>query len=414
LRPLPCLIVALLLTIAPLGRARGAEFTVVPALSLGEEFNDNVYLTETSEKHDYITHITPALHSVYEAPLWDWKLDYSYDFRYYARHSYDDDNAQQLYLRSTTRIMKDILALYVRDDYGRISTSSTRDFTQESLVRYLTQYNALDLNPQAEVRLTSGASVTAGYQYRNVWYKDPLAVDRTVQSVYGDLGWATGARTRLSLWVRQDRLVSDRTNLDRTQFLAGPQYDSGERFLVRFRMGAAATEQSEVGRQAYPVWDGLLDLKGPVVSLHLETGRSWVEDPYRIELRDDRYIAGLRAGRERTSVGIAFARHRYGWGRETDELKHTTTLDVRHGLTELLEGSFAFNVDWYDVRYDLLQGRPVSAETTVYSTDVRLDRRVSDTFGVSLSYHFTNNRARGDLAYEYDVNRLLIEVRKTF
>ncbi|HSA79019.1 MAG TPA: hypothetical protein VLG72_09200, partial [Nitrospirota bacterium] len=40
--------------------AEGAEFRIVPSIMVGEEYNDNVFLTRYNKLDDYITRVIPA------------------------------------------------------------------------------------------------------------------------------------------------------------------------------------------------------------------------------------------------------------------------------------------------------------------------------------------------------------------
>jgi hypothetical protein len=166
-------------------------------------------------------------------------------------------------------------------------------------------------------------------------------------------------------------------------------------------------------RQLYPVWDGGLDHRGPILAIHLETGRTWVEDPNNIEIREDRFVATLHGGSARTSGGVTLARRDYGWARETVTRKYTVSLDIRHDVTERLTGTLSVTGDRYNL-YDLIYRDIVDSRTTVYNTDARLEHKAGENFTIALNYHFTTSRTPGQALLGYDVNRLLIEVKKVF
>lgn len=395
--------------IVPVARTAGADVAVRPSMTVAEEFFDNIYLDHDEKMHEFITHIAPALHAEYEAPRWDGKIDYAYDHRIYGRGARDDDDAQKLELRGTVRFLRDVLALHVRDDYDRISTSVIRDFTQESPVTNVTEYNILELKPQTVLRPTSSATVTAGFRWRDVRYRDPVAIDRTVESLYGAGEWS-GSRAGLDLSAQQERLRSEGTDRSRSELLAGPLYRYGDRFRLRLLAGGAASRADGGERRTLPVWKGSLDYQGQILSLHLETGRSWVEDPYRLELREDRYAGVLRGGNDRTSAGIGIARRDYGVYRETTERKHTVTADMRYGRPGRREGSCAVTAD----RYDLLVGDVRVSRTTVYGAEAGLDHYGPDGFTVSFRYRYTTSRSLDVPLSDYDANRVLFEVKKDF
>jgi hypothetical protein len=54
----------LLSSLFPFGEARGAEFKLLPSLTLQEEYNDNIFFTNTRKVDDFITTVTPGLELV--------------------------------------------------------------------------------------------------------------------------------------------------------------------------------------------------------------------------------------------------------------------------------------------------------------------------------------------------------------
>ena len=51
-------------SVFPSGKAMGAEFKLIPSLDLREEYNDNIFYTESSRVRDFITTLTPGLELV--------------------------------------------------------------------------------------------------------------------------------------------------------------------------------------------------------------------------------------------------------------------------------------------------------------------------------------------------------------
>ena len=410
LRTILCFVVVIGVTIAAASIADGSEIRAVPSLAVGEEYDDNIFLVPERESADYITHVVPAIEAKYASPIWEWQLSYAYDRRYYAKYTYIDDSVQRARLRSTVQIVKDLLFFDVRDDAGRTSLTAVRDYTQESPVQNQTDYNAFELGPYAVLQLTSQTTLTTGYLYRSVWYEDPLAIDRTEHSVYGDISLKQTERTDLNASVRRDRVETSMNKWTRTSFLFGPRYEYQDGAFLWGRIGPSRTAVENAGTDTHLVWDAGITYRLGSMTVSGETGRTWVEDPYRVERREDRYVADLRVASERTSGGLSVAMRDYGIGRYNDERRYTTTADFSHFLKERLKAKYALTVNRYD-RY------PVDApdtSTIVYQTDVRFDYHASEKFTMSLSYRYTDSYSANIYYDNYAVNRVLIEAKMSF
>ncbi len=410
LRLLTSLIAVLTMVAALSSAAECGVITFEPSVSIGEEYDDNVYITPDNKTADYITHVIPSIQAAYSAPVWDWKLTYSYDYRYYAYDSYRDDHPQKLDLLSTTRIVKDLLFLDVRDSYGRTSLSAVQNFTQQSLVKNLTDYNTFEVNPYAALQLTSRLTLTTGYQYRNLWYKDPNAIDQVIHSVYGDLARKTTDRTNLTALARYNETVSSVNTQKRTTFLVGARHEYQEGSYLWGSIGAirSSTSGSTTGTQ--PAWEAGISHAMPTTSVSFETGRTFIEDPLVINRREDRYIADLRIGKERTNGGITVGIRNYAQERYLTDRRYSTAVDFSHYLTENIQGKYVFSID----RYERYPADAPDNMTIVYITDVRFDYHVSESTGLSLNYVYTDSYSATIYTDNYTVNRVLLSLGMKF
>jgi hypothetical protein len=381
-----------------------------PTVAVGEEYDDNVYLTPFNESADYITHVIPQFRTAYSAPLWDWKIDYAYDYRYYAHDSYQNDHPQKLLLLSTTRIIRDFLYFDINDRYDRTSLTTVQDFSQQSLVKNLTDYNQLDLNPYVALQLTSSLTMTTGYRYRNLWYKDPSAVDQVVHSVYCNLARAVADRTSLTAEGHYDGTMTSVSNQYRTSFLVGARYEYSEGSVLWGSIGAIRSSGSGSTTGTQPAWEVGIIHKKPTLSLSIESGRTYVQDPLVIDRREDRYLGSLSIGTTRTNFGVAVGLRYYSESEGLDERRYSTGLSFGHDLTENLSAKLAVSFDRY-VQY------PVYAqdiETRVHITDAALQYRLAESANVLLRYVYTDSHSSIVLYDTYTVNRVMIEAKKSF
>jgi uncharacterized protein (PEP-CTERM system associated) len=118
----------LLCTVSPVA----AEYRIQPALTVSEQYNDNIFLSPTDPTHDYITRVLPSIHFLYSAPLWDWDVAYAYDYRYFAYKSKIGDSNHILSLTNHTTLVKDFFFIDLKDTYSRVSLTPVQDYTQQS------------------------------------------------------------------------------------------------------------------------------------------------------------------------------------------------------------------------------------------------------------------------------------------
>lgn len=427
MRTIPWCIVALAAAFVAASRIEAAETEITPAVAIGEEYTDNLFLEPAMEVPEYIYHVIPSISARYLAPVWEWKAAYSYDARYYAKTRYDDKGTNNLALTSVTRIVPDQLFLQVRDDAGRISISPVRNFAVDSPLKNQTDFNTFEANPYAAFNLTSRTTLTTGYRYRNVTYEDPAAIDHSVQIVYGDISVKLSGRTDLNASLSNDwtatRLTDQNTSLStgqtatlwhkrtRTNSLFGSRYEYGEQSFLWGRVGISLATYDEDRRETHPTWDAGIIHRMNSTTLSVETGRSWIEDPYLAERREDRYLATLRTETERTSAGMSIAVREYGLDRKTiDERKYSLSADLAHFLTTRLQARFGMALD----RYKSYSTYAPDANARVRHADVRLEHHASDSVTVALDYRYTDSDSPDPFGETYEVNRVLLEVKKIF
>ncbi|MEK7698611.1 MAG: TIGR03016 family PEP-CTERM system-associated outer membrane protein, partial [Nitrospirota bacterium] len=64
-----------------------AKLDIKPALTLREEYNDNIFLTKTNREDDFITSVSPNIRLNYALSYLDLSLDYGLNFKFFAHHS---------------------------------------------------------------------------------------------------------------------------------------------------------------------------------------------------------------------------------------------------------------------------------------------------------------------------------------
>jgi len=395
--------------------SRASDVTIEPALTVSEEYNDNVYLVPDYDPDiitDYITRIIPSVHAVYFAPLWDWDVAYAYEYRYYARHKIREDAQQRLSLLSRTRIIKDFFFLDIKDEYSTVSLFATKDFYKVSSTAtpYLTQQNIFTVNPYLVFRPTQRTDLTTGLEYRKVWYEDPVAVDKSVNALYGDLNNHRTERLTWTASARYEKTDTQVLDFTHSTFLVGPRLEYKDRSLFWCRLGASRFGGYPDDRNTRPMWDVGILHSGPTASIRYETARTWIDDAVRILRREDRYILSASKDVERTSLGASIAYREYGSGGFSDERRYSSAVSFSHYLTERLQGLYSVTVD----RYERFPVRSTDTTSIGYLTDVRINYRANETLTYSFQYRYADSYSHDVPIDNYENNRIIAEVKKIF
>jgi hypothetical protein len=391
-------------------RSRAAEFKAIPSITISEEYNDNIYLSPKDQDADYITRFIPGVHVLYFAPFWDWDIKYTYEYRYYYRGTVTEENPQNLDLFGQMRIIKEFVFLDVKDVYARTSLSPIRDFTQVSPAYRQTDENILTLNLYGMLRPTMRTELKPGYQYRNVWYQYPSAIDKIVYTTYIDMKQEISQRLTMTATVRHEATDTKDIDFDQNLFLIGPRYEYQEKSVAWLRAGVSKFTPNAVDQEPRPIWDAGITHKLPTITLSYETGRTWIDDPIFILRREDRYIAGIRKEVERTTIGGTIGYREYGTGNYVDERRYTTTAFFSHYLGEKVQGSYALTIDGY---YRFPQ-RAGNTTTIVYVTDFRFDYHAQETLSYWINYQYTDSYSPQIYIDNYQVNRMTIGITASF
>jgi hypothetical protein len=308
------------------------------------------------------------------------------------------------------RIIKELLFLDVKEVYARTSLSPIRDFTQVSPAYRQTDENIFTLNLYAVLRPTTQTEIKPGYQYRNVWYQYPSAIDKIVYTSYLDFKQEISQRLAMTATVRHEVTDTNYTDFDQNLFLIGPRYEYQEKSAAWLRVGASKFTPDAPDQDVRPVWDGGIIHKLPNITLSYETGRTWIDDPTFILRREDRYIAGIRREVERTTIGGTIGYREYGIDNNVDERRYTTAVFFSHYLMEKLQGSYAVTIDGY-YRFPR---RADDTITIVYVTDFRFDYHAQETLSYWISYQYTDSYSPQIYIDNYNVNRMTIGVTASF
>jgi hypothetical protein len=400
----PCAVLLVALFLCPAVRA--SEFSFHPSLGVSEEFTDNVYESRDNRKSDFITRVMPGLALKYNAPLWDWDLAYYFDYRYYARNSHKYETTHNLAAKGHIKIIDELFFLDLSDTFKRVSLDVSRDYTQESLFENQTDSNTFTASPYFVFHPGTRTNIKTGYRYTNVWYRDPEAIDKREHSGFLNASYEYSPKLTFTadyLFIRQNSVNS----FNRHTPSAGARYEYADKCFIFGQGGYTWVDYSDASDFNKPYWNAGITHTFDTFSLSATTAVLYPEDPLNGFTREINYALALNKPLERGSVGLSVYYSDYDGETVDRTKKFGVGFTGRYDVTEKLAASLSANVERYDYR------DPSGHTRRIYVTP-GLSYSLPWETSLSLFYSFIDYHSAEIYADNYQVNRVVLEVRKVF
>jgi hypothetical protein len=207
----------------------GAEFSAKPKLTLGEEYDDNIFLTRNEKVSDFISRVSPSLTLLYQTQGWDLTLSDTFQWWYYAkeeRGNYSNDGS----LSSKLTVIENFLHFDVTDTYANVVINPRGPSTTTNLTVNRTDSNVLDATPYLKYEIDPTTAATAGGTYTNIWYRSGAGVNRQVYKGFLTLEHRISQRLKTALKGEYlaDRPADSTPNDDQTAFSLSASYKLGQ------------------------------------------------------------------------------------------------------------------------------------------------------------------------------------------
>jgi hypothetical protein len=402
-------------------------------LLVSEEYNDNVLLSPNNPEDDYILRIVPGVIGQYTSSFWDWSVAYTYDYRNYAKKTRTDDTTHTLDLKNTNRLVKEFLFLDVTDRYFRVSKDIIHDFTQQSLFYNQSDTNTFTATPYVQWDITSQTSGTAGYQYRDVWYKDPTLTDKIDQSAFIDIGnqmslntvFTAGARytdtSAVATAATFSALASAITNTNtkihvdyqRIDIAIGPRHiidSSGSQYWVIIGNTWLDARRADISISQL-TWNVGLELHYKTHMISVNSALNYVDDPQRILRRIDHFAGSYSSTGDRYSFTARAGLYEYRdvTSKHLQDTRYNVAGSISYDIFANLRGTYALNIDRYE-------DNERKTFYMIYLNDFRLDHPLTSTSRLFLSYQRTHGYSPDKQYYNqnYDANRITLGYIKQF
>jgi hypothetical protein len=402
---------ALLVAVSSAAEAAASELELKPALSVSEEYNDNVYGTADGRKTDFITRVQPGAALHYGGPQITVDSSYIFDYRNYAEGSHGDEQIHNGDLKGTLQLLDNFLMLDFGDALHRTTVDVSRDVATESLLVQQTNQNIAYVSPYLLWRLGSKETLKTGYRYTDTRYFEGIGADRREHSGFADFLHQVSPELTLNVGYAYTHADVIGLGYDRNNVSAGFRYNLAQRSSIFGSVGNSWNHFRGRNSTSDLFWDaGVSHDFGRLVAL-LKTKVENIDDPLTISTRRISYSGRLDRAFGRGGMGIS-AMYLEDYMTETGKLEHRRGTLSSSGRYEILPKLTAtaslyaerFNRDAPgDYPYRLTASGALSY--ALYSDDVR----------ISLAYTFALDRLQLDSSSgEKATNRLVVEARRRF
>jgi len=398
-----------LVVLAAVNVAQGAEFEAHPSLAVSEEYTDNVFETGTNRISDYITRVLPGLVVSYKAPALTGDLSYVFDYRHYARNTHKEEITHALSAKAKLTAVENLLFLDVSDDYQRVSLDATRDTTRESLFVNQSDRNVATASPYLVFRPTDKLMVKSGYRFIDTRYFKSSAIDKEDHVAFLNMAYELSKRFSLTADYTFTRETSDIDNFSQHHALGGFRYEYTEKSFVFAQAGKAWTRYDSGQRLNKIVWNAGITHVLDTITGTVTSGVRYDEDPLQNILQETFVSGSIEKRLNRGSLSISPMYSEFVLTK-TDTFqtkKYGATVHGKYDFTADLSGSLGFTAEKYEQAL-------FRSHTRRFLVDSGLSYLLAKQLTVSLNYIYTDYYSPGIAADNRHVNRGMIEIKKIF
>jgi hypothetical protein len=390
--------------------AEAAQFKISPSVMVSEEYNDNIFLTPTDKQEDYITRIVPGFDLVHNTSFWSWKIDYAYDYRYYARDTVQRDTTYIANLLEHAELIDNAFYIDMTDAYQRVSLNVARNYTQESLFLNQTEQNIFTLTPY--LNLTSGPShtVQVGYRFANIWYKDPTAIDENDHIGYLSMSSPISSNVTITGGVLYTRGLNRVAGYFKSDVITGPVYSYAPNSVMYCELGETWLRFAGYKNIHHLLWDIGISHHYSTLTLKVETKTDYVTDPLNSIKRVDELVATLtRESTTRTSLSgvVGWYEYRNAATDHLEQTEYSLTGHMQHILTPR----------WTvlgEISNSILRDYLQEADTYIYQIMTRFERKMLPDLTFAMNYLYTYTYSPDIYSQNSRNNRFSVEITKNF
>ncbi len=181
-----------------------ARLTSSVALSVKEDYNDNIFLTDNNKEDDFITKIGPSFTLNYKSGRHEAAIEYSYEWQDYAQNSEADDGRQQGSAKVTSVLIERLLTVNISDVYENTATDPRRSTNESEVLMNTVAKNTFTFNPVIYRNLSPVMTLSAGYEFIDADYNNDTSEDFRYNNLYLNLERRLSKRLTVSAKYGRD------------------------------------------------------------------------------------------------------------------------------------------------------------------------------------------------------------------
>ncbi len=364
------------------------EFSIKPSIILREEYDDNIYLTKDNKESDYITRVLPSLNMKYSAPLWDWSLDYTLNWWYYAKLRQGKDS-HYARLVSQIKVIQNFLYFDVHDNYESVVLNTRAASTESNLLQNRSDTNNLSVSPYIKYQADPFV-VSTGYRYNNIWYREASGIKRQMHTgfVTGEYKISPVLTLQTGAEYTADRPEEPEPDNNRVSVFAGAIYKISPKLKFDGTLGCRWINFDELDDTTRPLYNvGFIYLLSKQGQIELRAKSTIVQSP-EDGLYDSRIEEVVVRYGEAVSVnGSIF--HRYDIYLEED--RKDEAYGVIAGLEYRPDQRLTFSIKG---GYERDKYLPDDDKRNIYTAFLGVDYKLTAKATLGLTYYY--NKSDGD------------------
>ena len=389
------------------------RFEIEPRISVGQNYDDNIYLESTDEKSDYLTTVSPGISIIISSINRSLSLDYSPTWVYYNEYAKNDTvrhaGTLTFWQNIAEHLRFNLIDTYLKSEEPLeeteevIGVRSTRNTYQRNIAEASFLYQ---FGPENTLQ--------CGYRHELLENEDVTIDDGAIQSPFAEITYMFNRRNGLGLnygftdakFSRDDDAISEDDYKG---------HSAGIRYIYRFTphlessIGYNFTNRDFDGlTEDYSIHEGIVGFEysfSPDLSLSVEGGFFVQKNEESDDETGSLYNASLETSSERWSIAIGAEG---GWNEAYLEEERRGFL--RYWSTRLRLGYiFTQNLTGYAYGLYRRYKDPADREWKTFEGNCGLEWEFLDWLFLSLNYLYAQRDDYVDTE-DYRVNRVMLTV----
>ncbi len=386
----------------------GDNYILQPVLTLSEEYNDNILLQRSNKEYDTITRVDPSIYYHYNSSLWTWDANYTLDYRLFSEHSQYDGTSQYRNLRNLTEVVDNFFFVEAIDDYQKVSTDITTDYTQQSLLVNQIDQHIFTLHPYLVVKASSNTALEFGHTYRDTQYTGE-GIDRIDNIDYLEAQTKVTSNLTSTIGTRHTRELNSIQNFDQLDVYAGLQYTYADKSSLYGTLGRSWFDYQITGKTSEDFWSAGINHKFSTVTVSAETAVNYIQDPQQISTRQYVYSASMVRDSPRSNLTLVGALKDYKniAGGTLVYRSHEAQGAYRYYLTPRTTGILG-------IYYQDLEYKTLATHTYLSLSNLRIEHLLAEKITLGTEYRYLNSYSPLIATNCYTNNRAIVDLKIQF